>query len=884
MPIGIEERADSLVQKIKHYLITRWGHLEDEISEEEFYEALSFALREEIMINWSSALHTFHDNNVRTLYYLSMEYLPGRILSNNITNLKTTELIKLVSQKMHRNFSHVMRLEREPGLGNGGLGRLASCFLDSLATLKYPSMGYGLRYQYGTFEQDIINGLQIERPDRWLIRPNPWEYRRDFRSYRVYFSGDLEAIKNKKNETSYNLKGAEQVRAIAFDIPIVGYDDKDLFSVVTLRLWSTRESPRNFQLQRFNAGQLDQAAENMTLTDVLYPNDNHEMGKRIRLKQEFLLVSASIQDIIKRHLMRGNSIEKLPEKVAIQINDTHPAVVIAELMHILIHDFDFSFKQAFKTTQGCMSFTNHTIMKEALEEWNEIRFNNLLPRQYKIIQKLNQQFCDEIRTRFPDNEEKLRRMSFIEQGQIKMAHLAIYGSRYVNGVAQLHSNLLKEIVFRDFYDMYPERFLNVTNGVTQRRWLKHCNPRLSDWITERIGNKWLTDFTELSKLHDYAQDSESIESFLQIKKYNKAQVNYFIECMNAITQKDNRKTHYPLLDTDSLFDVHIKRIHEYKRQLMKALHTIIVYQEIKQNPQARKIKRSVIFGGKAAPGYKIAKDLVLLISILARKINHDPDVSPYLKVFFVENYNVSKAETLIPAADLSEQISTAGMEASGTGNMKLAINGALTIGTQDGANIEMREQVTDQWWPFTFGATSQEIDLLRISGSYKPWEVLEKHPHICRAVNALQDQSLTDDPAESQILKELFTYLMEGFPPDIPADRFFVLHDLPAYYETQKKVEDLYSEPQKWGEYAIHNMASMGMFSSDIAIQTYASQIWNLKPKVIDSNILKKVRCQYETYDTCRIHINPNNNYKKTTTTQTLSWKDRLKNFFNDKT
>ncbi len=849
----LDWQAEMLVHKIKHYLITKLGRLEYEISDEEFYEALSLTLREEIMINWTALLHTHQSCNTRILYYLSMEYLPGRILSNNITNLNAHGLIQRVAKKMHRNYRAVLRQEIEPGLGNGGLGRLASCLLDSLATLYMPAFGYGLRYQYGTFEQELWNGIQIERPDGWLLRPNPWEFRRDFRAFNIKFNGSIIQKQNEAGEEISELYDYETVRAVAFDTPIVGYSKGADFPVVTLRLWSTKESPRNFQLQRFNAGQLDQAAENMTLTDVLYPNDNHDMGKRMRLKQEFLLVSASLQDILRRHLINNQSLKNLPDKVRIQINDTHPALIVAELMRTLTQDYNFKWKESLDITRHCMNYTNHTILKEALEEWNEKRLRHLLPMQYRIIERLNQAFCDAIRKKFPHDEEKLRRMSFIEGGQIKMAHLAIFGSMHVNGVAKLHSKLLKESVFKDFSEMYPEKFLNVTNGVTPRRWLMHCNPLLREFITKRIGDDWIKDLRNIRKLEDFASDEASRQEFLDIKNQNKQKLVDFINRSNLC--RDHTGSLYschPILNTNSIFDMQIKRIHEYKRQLLNALHLIILYQELTLDPNSRSVSRTVIFGGKAAPGYETAKHIIQMIYCLARKINNDEKVNRRLNVIFIENYNVSKAEIIIPAADLSEQISTAGMEASGTGNMKLAMNGALTIGTEDGANIEMREDITDQWWPFRFGCTADDIHAMKMDNSYCPNDIYINDEKIRKALNALNDGTFATNDLEHHVLTQCASKLIKSEHGHVP-DRYFVLKDLNSYYETQKKVEELYQNPSKWAEYAIHNIAGSGNFSADVAIETYAKNIWDLQPLPIDKKILRQINKEYNEYDKCRI-------------------------------
>lgn len=516
--INLDYQAEMLAAKIKHYLITTMGRSSDEANDEEFYRAFSFAIREEAMINWLASSRTIAQNKSRTLYYLSMEYMPGSFLNNNINNMCASEIVHQVIHKMNRNYHDVISRETDPGLGNGGLGRLASCYLDSLATLNYPAQGYGLRYQYGIFEQQIRGGEQVEAPDCWLLHDNPWEFRRDLRRVQVKYCGSIKPSTNIHGDEIYTLENFEEVGALPFDYPIIGYSKEHDFSVVTLRLWTTKESPRNFQLQRYNAGRLDQASENTTLTDVLYPSDHHETGRRIRLKQEFLLVSASLQDIIRHYLTQYNNFRSFADKVRIQINDTHPTLVIAELIRILVKSFDLPWKTAVDITTACVGYTNHTVLREALEVWDQSLMQYLLPRQYKIIERLNLEFCNSIRLKYPLDEDRIRKMSILENGRVRMANLAIVGSHSVNGVAKLHTEILKKSVFKDFYELKPEQFQNVTNGITQRRWLLNCNPELSKFITKLIGDKWITDFSEIQKLKNYASDIECQFDFLSIKK------------------------------------------------------------------------------------------------------------------------------------------------------------------------------------------------------------------------------------------------------------------------------------------------------------------------------------------------------------------------------
>lgn len=840
--MDIALQADILAQKIKHHIIISSGHTTAEATTEEFYQAFCTALKEEVMINWTASINTLEHCKSRITYFLSMEYLPGRFLINNIVNIGATELISAVLKKLERNFDDLLHYDPDPGLGNGGLGRLSSCFLDSLATLHYPSRGYGLRYQYGIFDQEIWNGLQVERPDCWLLNTNPWESRRDGLSVSVNFCGKLYGEKNNAGEEVFLLEGCEEVRALPYDTPIIGYLEDPNYSVRTLRLWSTKESPRNFKLQRYNSGLLDQAAENTSLTDVLYPNDNNELGKRVRLKQEFLLVSASLQDIIRTHMHIHGDLSNFGDKVRIQINDTHPALVIPELIRILMKLGHFTWAKAWETCQAVCSYTNHTILREGLEEWNEHRLLELLPRQHRIIQELNLQFCTSIREKFPHDEERVRRLSFVEHGQIRMAHLAIYGSHKVNGVSELHTDILKHKLFRDFYELFPEKFLAITNGVTQRRWILSANHRLSQFLNDRIGRGWIRDFSQIEKLHPFADDQGSQQEFLQLKRQNKEDFLNFLHKENNIRDATGKSIgHSFTIDATALFDVQIKRVHEYKRQLLNVLHLILRYQEIKQNPTAPVVPRLVIFGGKAAPGYEQAKQIIQLICALSRKFHADPDIKDKLCIVYVENYNVSRAEKIIPAADLSEQISTAGWEASGTGNMKLAINGALTIGTEDGANIEMRQAVTDKWWPFRFGASAEENTL-----PYSPQEIYQNSEPIRNALDTLKNGTFADNAYETDAFSKIHQSLLDH-------DIYRVLKDLRHYADTQKAVDTLYRNPLAWAQTALHNIASMGKFSADNAIQTYATQIWGLTPTPPDPHVLDKVREEYSEHDRCRI-------------------------------
>ncbi len=808
---------------------------------DELYQAFCLAIREEIMINWMASLDTIKSQKVRIAHYFSMEYLPGRLTHNNFANVGATDLVRMALARMNRTVDELLMVELDPGLGNGGLGRLASCLLDSLATLHYPARGYGLRYQYGIFEQEVWGGVQVERPDTWLLNLNPWEVRRDAFATLVHFGGSVTYAKNILGEETYLLEDGDEVRALPLDLPIVGYAPKGDFSVIPLRLWSTKESPRNFQLQRYNAGLLGQAAENVSLTDVLYPNDKTEMGQRLRLKQEFLLVSASLHDILRRHHSLYGNMDQFADKVRIQINDTHPAMTIAELIRTLTKNYDFSWEKAVEVTQEVCSYTNHTVLREALEEWDEEIFKALLPRQHLVIRRLNLDFCNRMRDRFPDDEEKVQRVSILQNDKIRMANLAIVGSHLVNGVARLHGDILKNIVFKDFADVFPDKFTHVTNGVTPRRWLLHANPLLAGFITKRIGPGWITDFPQIKKLAAFASDVESQREFWDVKYANKEALIRFLSMENSVHDHQGKIiAHTRLIPTSTLFVSQVKRFHEYKRQQLNALHLIVMMQELKDNPHARTVSRCVFFGGKAAPGYERAKEIIALIYAIARTIDRDPALREKLTVVFIENYNVSKAELIIPATDLSEQISVAGWEASGTGNMKFAMNGALTIGTEDGANIEMREAVTDKWWPFRFGATAEEN-----RHPFDPRDIYNQDQQIRRALDALIDGSLSESDEETAA----FSHIYHGI---LDRGTFCELKDLRSYYNAQKEVEALFSRPMEWAEYAIHNIAGMGPFSMDEAARKYAD-IWGIAPCPIDPAIYAKVRGAYSEHDRCRI-------------------------------
>ncbi len=848
--LNIDLETKKMVQQVKHYVITMIGKRFSDATDGEIYRALAYVLREQIMVNWAATSHTHTHNKVRKVYYISLEWLPGRISLNNIINISNVDLVKKILTALGKDFHDVLVMEPEPGLGNGGLGRLAACFLDSLATHHYPVMGYGLRYQYGIFEQGLWSGVQIERSDNWLLNDYPWEIRRDGFAVSVPFNGTLIEKKNKQDEKVFSSANHEEVRAIPYDIPIVGYAGNQDYSALTLRLWTTKESPKNFAITRFNEGDIADAVINTSLTDVLYPNDKNMLGFIMRIKQEFLLVSSSLQDIIRQHMDTYGNMEEFADKVRIQINDTHPALVIAELIRVLTKDYDFTFTKAYETVTEVCSYTNHTVLRESLEEWDSYHIQQILPAQFHIIELLNYMFCNNLREKYPGDEDKIRRMSIIENGRIKMAHLAIVGSHKVNGVAFLHTTIIKEKLFKDFADMSPNKFINITNGVTQRRWLYKCNPGLSQMLIDLIGDGWVKDLSNLSKLKEHIEKEGVWKRFLEIKKENnKRLIETLIEYKLEKGLSEQQIANELFFDGDALFDVQIKRIHEYKRQLMNALHLVVLYNRIKKDPSSAKIKRMVIFGGKAAPGYEMAKNIIRFIYILGRKIHADPEVSKFLRIVYVENYNVAKAEVIIPAADLSQQISTASMEASGTSNMKLSINGALTIGTDDGANVEMREAVGNDNWPFLFGYSSEQVNKIKGERSHNPDQILNDNPEIKEAMECLRNGILVENEAENQVLKSIYGSLMEGGD----RDRYLVVGDLPSYIKAQEKVALLFENKEKWAKMALYNISCMGSFSSDVSVKNYAEKIWNISPIPLDKSILGQIKAEFNESDRCNI-------------------------------
>ena len=794
----------------------------EDASPQEIYQAVAFAVRDVITDDWIETQRAYRTQSPKILYYLSMEFLVGRALGNNLLNLGILEDVKDVLEELHLDIDLDLIENEEPdaGLGNGGLGRLAACFLDSLSTLSYPAYGCGIRYNYGIFKQKIENGMQVEYPDDWLAHGNPWEVKRNDNAQEIKFGGRVESYTDETGHLHFVQKDYDCVLAIPYDMPIVGYKND---YVNALRLWDA-EAPHKFVLQFFDQGAYEKAVEQQTLAktlvEVLYPNDSHYKGKELRLKQQYFFVSATLQQAIAKFKRSNSSIYTLPDKVVFQMNDTHPSIAVAELMRILLDQEGLSWEDAFDITTRTCAYTNHTIMIEALETWPMDLFQKLLPRIYQIIDEMNRRFCIQLREVHLLPENKIHNMSIICDGQIKMAYLAIVGSFSVNGVAAIHTEILKSNVLKDFYHIYPEKFNNKTNGITQRRWLGHANPKLADLISETIGDKWHTDLNELTKLVPYSKDKAFIEAYGDVKQHNKERLARYVKEHNGI-----------ILNPHSIFDVQVKRLHEYKRQLMNVLHIMMLYDEIKANPNGHYVPRTFIFGGKAAPGYTRAKLIIKLINCVADLVNSDPDTKDYLTVVFIENYSVSNAEIIIPAANVSEQISTASKEASGTSNMKFMLNGALTVGTLDGANIEIFEEVGPDNI-FIFGLTCEEVLGLYSSGNYNPWDIYNTDEAIRKVLRNLINGHLGHNGHHDFV--EIYESLLNRAGDNL-ADPYFILKDLRSYYHAQKEVEKAYQSPISWHQKAILNTAASGKFSSDRTIKEYAEGIWKISPLNITS-------------------------------------------------
>jgi starch phosphorylase len=773
--------------------------------------SLAYAVRDRLVENWIATQKSYREHRAKRVYYLSLEFLIGRTLGNSIINLQAERAVSEAMHQLGLDLEELREIEIDAGLGNGGLGRLAACFLDSLATLEIPAYGYGIRYDYGIFRQRIVRCEQVEEPDEWLAKVSPWETPRPEYTFRVRFGGKVRQRTNRFGRLVFDLTDTEDVLAMAYDIPVPGYGNR---TVNNLRLWSAKAT-EEFDLDFFNRGDYFSATSKKTGTEtiskVLYPNDNSPGGRELRLKQQFFFVSASLQDILRRYKREHSDLKDLPEFTAVQLNDTHPAVAVAELMHLLVDVEGMEWDVAWEITRSVLAYTNHTLMPEALEKWPVGLFGRLFPRHLQIIQEINARFLRDVALRYPGDTDRLRRLSIFEEGpepQLRMAYLAIVGSHSVNGVSELHTDLLKRTVVPDFFDMFPERFNNKTNGVTQRRWLRKANPHLSDLITSRIGEGWITDLFQLKKLEKLASDKAFQADWREAKRANKRRLAKLIADEQGLA-----------LPVDSLFDVQVKRIHEYKRQLLNALHVIHLYLTIKNNPQATFTPRVVMFGGKAAPGYLRAKLIIRFICHLADTVNRDPALKGRLKVVFLPDYRVSLAEKIIPASDLSEQISTAGKEASGTGNMKFALNGALTIGTLDGANVEMREEVGDENI-FIFGLKADEVMDLKGKG-YHPRAFVEESAELKAVLDLVSSGFFSPEHPE------LFRPLVDTL---LGEDEYLLAADFDSYLETQRKVSALYRDPAAWTRMSILNVARMGKFSSDRTIQEYCRDIWGVKP------------------------------------------------------
>ncbi len=785
----------------------------------DLFDAVSASALELIMNNWMETRRQYDKKPTRQVYYLSAEFLMGRALGNNLINALIRDSVAEVLKEMNIDYNLLEDEEPDAGLGNGGLGRLAACFLDSLATLDYPGHGYGIRYEYGMFEQHIENGYQIEYPDNWLKHRDPWEIKRSDLAVTVKFGGRVAVRKGENGRDCFYVENAENVTAIPFDMPIVGYDTN---TVNTLRLWQA-SSPNGFDLQLFNNMEYNRAVERQNsaenISRVLYPNDSGPSGKALRLKQQYFFTSASLQDLI-RHFVHnhGTDFSKFPELHVIQLNDTHPVVAIPELMRILMDEYGMGWEDSWGIVAKTFAYTNHTILAEALEKWPIDIFQGLLPRIYQIVEEINRRFLIELRGKYPADYAKQNRMSIIANGMIHMAWLAIHGSFSVNGVAALHTELLKTQELKDWAELYPKKFNNKTNGVTQRRWLLSANPELANFITQKIGHGWEKDLSKLKQLEKFADDSAVQKDFLAIKRRNKERLADYLK----VTQNE-------FLDPDSIFDVQIKRLHEYKRQLLNVLHIMYLYNRILEDPSFNPPARTYIFGAKAASGYRRAKSIIKLINTVAERINNDRRVRGKLRVVFVENYRVSVAEKLFPASDVSEQISTAGKEASGTGNMKFMINGALTLGTLDGANIEIVEEAGNEN-AFIFGLTADEILKIEKEHSYNPQKYLERNPHLAKVMNQLIDG--TYDPTH-QLFKELYDSLVYGIEGQRP-DVYYVLADFDAYAAAQEQVAEAYTDSAAWAKKAILNIARSGKFSSDRTIEDYVRDIWKLKKVTVN--------------------------------------------------
>ena len=793
----------------------------DEVSQQELYQAVSYAVKEAIIDDWIATQKQYEKDDPKIVYYMSMEFLMGRALGNNLINMTAYTEVKEALEEMGMNLNLLEDEEPDPALGNGGLGRLAACFLDSLASLGYAAYGCGIRYRYGMFKQKIKDGYQVETPDNWLVNGNPFELRRPEYAKEVRFGGNIRVEYDDEGKIRFVQENYESVKAVPYDYPIVGYNNH---VVNTLRIWDA-EPIVDFQLESFDRGDYHKAVEQQNLAknivEVLYPNDNHYAGKELRLKQQYFFVSASLQAAIAKYKRGHDDIKKLYEKMTIQMNDTHPTVAVAELMRILLDEEGLGWEDAWDITKKTCAYTNHTIMAEALEKWPVDLFSRLLPRVYQIIQEIDRRFIEHIRKTYPGDENKVRKMAILRDGQVKMAHLAIVAGYSVNGVARLHTEILKNQELKEFYQLMPEKFNNKTNGITQRRFLMHGNPLLADWVTEKLGTKdWITDLSLMSGLKKYADDEACLKEFMDIKYKNKERLAEYIKKHNGIE-----------VDPRSIFDVQVKRLHEYKRQLLNILHVMYLYNQIKEHPEKNFFPRTFIFGAKASAGYIRAKEIIKLINSVADVVNNDRSINGKIKVVFIEDYRVSNAEWIFAAADVSEQISTASKEASGTGNMKFMLNGAPTLGTMDGANVEIVEEVGIEN-AFIFGLSSDEVINYEQNGGYNPWDVYNSDQDVHSVVDQLVDGTYAN--GNSEMYRDLYNSLLVKKGSD-RADMYFILKDFRAYAEAQEKVEEAYRDKERWAKMALLNTACCGKFSSDRTIREYVEEIWKLDPVTIEA-------------------------------------------------
>ena len=785
----------------------------DEASKQQVFQAVAYTVKDYIIDRWIATHREFEKEDAKTVYYMSMEFLMGRALGNNMINLTCYKEVKEALDELGFDLNVIEDQEPDAALGNGGLGRLAACFLDSLSTLGYPAYGCGIRYRYGMFAQKIENGYQIEIPDDWLRDGNPFEIKRPEYAVEVKFGGYVRSYVDDKGRDNFVQEGYQCVRAVPYDLPVVGYGNN---IVNTLRIWDA-EPIQEFNLDSFDKGDYHKAVEQenlaKTICEVLYPCDDHYAGKELRLKQQYFFVSASVQRAVAKYKETHDDVRKLYEKICFQLNDTHPTVTVAELMRILMDDEKLTWDEAWEVTNKACAYTNHTIMAEALEKWPIELFSRLLPRIYQIVEEINRRFVEQVKKLYPGNQDKIAKMAIIYDGQVKMANLAIVAGFSVNGVAALHTEILEKQELKDFYEMMPEKFNNKTNGITQRRFLLHGNPLLADWVTRKIGDEWITDLSQIKKLAVYADDELSRQEFMQIKYQNKLRLAAYIKEHNGVD-----------VDPRSIFDVQVKRLHEYKRQLLNILHIMYLYNEIKKNPDMDIVPRTFIFGAKAAAGYRIAKLTIKLINSVADVINNDKSIDGKIKVVFIENYRVSNAEIIFAAADVSEQISTASKEASGTGNMKFMLNGALTLGTMDGANVEIVEEVGKEN-AFIFGMSSDEVINYENNGGYNPMDIFNNDMDIRKVLMQLINGFYS--PQDPDRFRPIYDSLLNTNYTD-RADRYFILKDFKSYDEAQKKVEAAYRDEAGWAKSAIINVSNVGKFSSDRTIEEYVQDIWKL--------------------------------------------------------